>query len=214
MMEFLEHLEFYASYPWAGFSKLVPAHNWGDKGLAKMFLQKYWLHEKEYSSVWKPIQDKIFGEGQRLPEMVFKSDLSLMAFRGGCLFLKEDFTQLQKAMHEMGEEYFVVIQLSQAFTEGEPMFKMKFPVNISWEELGSGNYISAVLLEMSLNEYYVFGESGNWGKYAANDHDFPLDIFGFKPELAPVFQKHFEQSKEEQAEIRRWLPAEYKELIK
>ena len=38
-------------------------------------------------------------------------------------------------MQEVGEEYFVVIQHSQDFTEGEPMFRMKFPVNISWEEL-------------------------------------------------------------------------------
>ena len=85
----------------------------------------------------------------------------MIALRGGNLFVEEDFLQLQKAMQEVGEEYFVIIQHSQEFTDGEPMFRMKFPVNITWEELTSGNYISAVLLEMSYNEYFVFGKSGN-----------------------------------------------------
>ncbi|HEV2830341.1 MAG TPA: hypothetical protein VGW31_00045, partial [Hanamia sp.] len=98
-------------------------------------------------------------------------------------------------------------------TEGEPMFRMKFPVNITWKELTSGNYISAVLLEMGYNAYFVFSGSGNWGKYSANDYDYPLDIIGFKPELAPIFQEYFKQPKEEREEIREWLPQEYKALI-
>ena len=51
----------------------------------------------------------------------------MIVLRGGCLFLEEDFKQLQKAMQEFGEEYFVIIQYSQEFTDKEPMFRMKFP---------------------------------------------------------------------------------------
>ena len=94
------------------------------------------------------------------------------------------------------------------------MFKMKFPVNTSWEELISGNYISAVILEMSYNEYFVFGASGMWGKYSANDYKYPLDIIGFKSEFEAVFKHQLKQQKEEQDEILEWLPLEYKELIK
>lgn len=40
-----------------------------------------------------------------------------------------------------------------------------------------------------------------------------LDIIGFKPESAYIFQEHFKQSKEEEEKIEEWLPQEYKELI-
>ena len=214
MIEYIRHIEEYLNYWQADFSKLVPSDQWGDKKLAEEYLRKYWLPEQEYLSVWKPIQDKIFVQGKSLPDLVYSSEFEMIALRGGCLFLEEDFKQLQKAMQEVGEEYFVIIQHSQDFTEGEPMFRMKFPVNITWEELISGNYISAVLFEMSYNEYFVFSESGNWGKYSANDYEYPLDIVGFKPELAHFFQEHFSQPKEEREEIREWLPQEYKALIK
>lgn len=214
MIEYIRHIDEYSNYGHSSFSALVPSDQWGDKKLAEEYLQKYWLAEEEYLNVWKPIQDKIFVHDKGLPELVYRAEFEMIALRGGCLFLEEDFKQLQKAMQEVGEEYFVIVQHAQDFTDGEPMFRMKFPVNVTWEELTSGNYISAVLLEMSYNEYFVFGKSGNWGKYSANDYEYPLDIIGFKPELAHIFQEYFRQPKEEQEEIREWLPQEYKELIK
>lgn len=214
MIEYSKHLEIFFNYWFGDFSKLVPSNQWGNKKLAEEYLKKYWLPEKEYLSVWKSIQDKIFLKGNSLPDLVYRSEFDMIALRGGCLFLEEDFKQLQKTMLEFREEYFVIIQYSQDFTEGEPMFRMKFPANITWEELTSGNYISAVLLEMSYNEYFVFGKSGNYGKYSANDYEYPLDIIGFKPELASVFRENFKQTKEEQEEIKEWLPQKYRENIK
>jgi len=213
MIEYIRHVDEYSNYGHSSFSKLVPPEQWGNKQLAEEYLQKYWLPEQEYLSVWKPILHKIFVAGKSLPDLIYNSEFKIIALRGGCLFLEEDFNQLQKVMQEVGEEYFVIIQHSQEFTDGEPMFRMKFPVNITWKELTSGNYISAVLFEMSYNQYFVFGESGNWGKYSANDYDYPLDIIGFKPELASIFREQFEQPKEEQEEIRAWLPQEYKTQI-
>ncbi len=213
MTEFESHIEFYRLYWHQHFSKVVPEDNWGDKKLAEEFLQKYWLAEKEYLSFWKRIQDEIFVHGKTLPDLIYQSGFEMIVANGGCLFVEEDFKQLQKAMLSIGEMYFVVVQNTPEYTNDEPMFRMKFPVNITWDELTSGNYISAVLLEMSLNEYFVFGENGNWGKYSANDYERPMDIIGFKPELTHIFQEHFSQSKEEQEEIREWLPQEYKALI-
>ena len=214
MIEYIRHIDEYLNYGHSSFSTLVPSDQWGNKKLAEEYLQKYWLPEQEYLSVWKPIQDKVFVQSKSLPDLIYHPEFEMIALRGGCLFLEEDFLQLQKVMQEVGEEYFVIIQHSQDFTEGEPMFRMKFPVNITWEELTSGNYISAVLLEMSYNEYFVFGSKGNWGKYSANDYENPLDIIGFKPELAHIFQEHFKQPKEEREEIRELLPQEYKGLFK
>lgn len=214
MVEYIRHIDEFSNYRHSLFSRLVPSDQWGNKKLAEEYFQKYWLPEQEYLGVWKPVQDKIFVQGNSLPDLIYHPEFEIIALRGGCLFLEKDFKQLQKAMKEVGEEYFVIIQHSQEFTDGEPMFRMKFPVNITWQELVSGNYISAVLFEMSYNEYFVFCESGKWGKYSANDYEYPLDLIGFQPELAHIFQEHFRQPKEEKEEIREWLPQEYKALIR
>jgi len=205
MTEYARHIEEYSShYKWSHFSELIPENQWGDKGLAEVYLRKFWLSEQEYLDTWKTIQegifridkgiyvgDKWFPSPSLLPDLVFAQGFEMIAQPGGCLFCKKDFEQLQKAMQEVEEEYFVVIQRSQDYTYGEPMFRMKFPVNIDWEELTSGNYISAVLLEMGFNEYFVFGKSGNWGKYVATDSLYSLDIIGFKPELSAIFEEQF-----------------------
>ncbi len=211
MKEYRRHLDTYSSYPFSSFSKLVSEHEWGNKVLAEEYLQKYWLPEEEYLAVWKDMEYKIF-QNESLPGLVFKPDFQMVVLQGGCLFQRHDFLQLQNIMLTTGEEYFVVIQHTQDFTEGEPMFRMKYPVNITWEELISGNYISAVLLEMNYNQYHVWGSNGEWGKYSANDYDYPLDIIGFKPQLTATFMKHLKLSKSLQDDVRGWLPPLYKNL--
>ena len=100
--------------------------------------------------------------------------------------MEKDFLELQQAILQAGETHLIIVQKSQDFTDGEPMFRMKFPADISWQELTSGNFISSVLLELDYNEYYVFGATGKWGKYAATDYDFSMDIIGFKPDIFSV----------------------------
>ena len=180
MTEYSEHIAFYQNYKHTSYSALVPSDQWGDRQKAKAFLQKYWLTAHEYSTVWKPIQDRIFVSQENDTNSYFQPEFTLIKLVGGCLFLEADFKQLQKAMLAVGETHFVVIQTSQNFTQGEPMFRMKFPVEISWGELMSGNYISAVLFEMNYNEYIVFGNSGKIGKYAASDQLPAQDIIGYK----------------------------------
>ncbi|PZR02959.1 MAG: hypothetical protein DI539_27100, partial [Flavobacterium psychrophilum] len=214
MTEYNSHLSFYKYYPHMHFSKLVSEKNWGNEKLGKNYLEKYWLHELEYLNFWKSIQDEIFVQGSRLPELIYRPEFELVVENGGCLFAEDDFEKLQKTLQRIGDDHFVIIQHTQDFKEGEPMFRMKFPVNITWEELTSGNYISAVLLEMPYNEYYIFGASRKWGKYSANDYDRPLDIIGFKPELESLFKNHFKRSKEEYDEMLEWMPKRYKSLIK
>ncbi len=213
MIEYTRHLEEYATYPFSSFSSLVPDNIWGNKELAEKYLNKYWLLDNEYKSIWKPIQDKIFIQQKRLPDIVFSPLYKMLIGRGGCLFDKKDFERLKKVMINIGETEFVIIQNTQDFTSGEPMFRMKFPTKITWEELMSGNYISAVLFEMNYNEYFVFGTSGKWGRYSATDFENPMNLIGFIPEYLSIFSYQFEQSKEEKEEIVRWLPPKYKEII-
>lgn len=214
MPEYDNHLKSYKVYAWMHFSKLVREADWGQEKLAEEYLEKYWMPEQEYLTTWKDIQDSIFFRNKSLPEWVYRHEFDLVSLRGGCLFMEEDFKQLQKSIKEIGDNHIVVIQHSQDFTNGEPMFRMKFPVNITWEELISGNYISAVLLEMSFNEYFVFSESGGWGKYSANDNNPALDIIGFRSEFSSTFRKYLKQTQQEKEEIENWLPQEYKKRIR
>lgn len=209
MQEFQSHLDFYRVHPQMHFSKLLTESNWGNKALATKYMTKYWLNEHEYLNMWKPIQDKIFFNNKNLPDMVYRPSFEIIASIGGCLFIKDDFIRLQKTMKLLSNKYFVIIQISQDFTVGEPMFRMKFPVNITWEELTNGNYISAILLEMNHNEYFVFSESGNWGRYSANDYKYPVDIIGFKPDLTPIFRKQFPYQNENYIEVMSNLPDIY-----
>ncbi len=214
MIDYIRHIEEYYAYWFSSFSSFVPKNIWGNKKLAEVYLNKYWLPEHEYKDVWKPIQDKIFLQQDGLPDLIFTPKYKILALRGGHLFAKKDFEQLKKVLLGIGETEFVIIQNTQDFTSGEPMFKMKFPVNISWKELISGNYISAVLFEMHYNEYFVFGASGKWGKYSATEFKNPVDIIGFKPEFASIFMEYFKQSEEDREEIKECLPATYKKLIR
>lgn len=211
--EICKFLDQYSESWFSSFSKLVPSNMWGQRRCAEAFLNKYYLAEDEYNNIWQPKQKQIFLDNF-LPDLIYTEGYEMLALRGGCLFVEDDFKQFQQLMQDTGDEYFVVIQHSQEYTKGEPMFRMKFPMCISWQELLSGNYISAILFEMPYNEYFVFGDSGIWGKYSANDYIHPLDIIGFKPGYASLFHKNFATSREEHDEIHEWLPRAYKKLIK
>jgi hypothetical protein len=185
----------------------------GNKKIALEYLKRYFISEEDYIQKWKPVQNSIFqNEKVGLPEKVFKDEFSLIAIRGGILFEREDFENLQSCIKVIGDKSWVIIQNDFGGTVKRPLLRMKYPLNVTWEELMNGNFVSTVLFEMSANEYFVFSESGSWGKYSANDYEYPLDIIGFKPELTTVFQKYFKQPEREK--IREWLPQEYKALIK
>lgn len=209
MHEYQNHLDFYKIYWFKGFTYLLPRSEWGDEEAASRYLEKYWLLEAEYESVWQPIARQVFTDANGLPGMVFQPHLLLNVQMGGCLFLKSDFQALRSAALAAGDRYILVTQLPGKERADEPMFRMKYPADISWEELVSGNYISAVLTEMPSHEYYVFGDTGTWGKYAASEADHPVDILGYAPHFKTVFDASFPRSSEEDDQRVASLPPAY-----
>lgn len=202
------------------------------RNISEVYLNKYWLSEEEWQSYWQPLKDEIFPpESICLPDMMFKKDFALIALIGGIVFTEEDFKALQKCMLETKDKWFVLVEnkhMQPVITGNNgkiiihPLLRFKFPTEITWDELLNGGLISMELFETSYKEFFVFGNSAKWGKYAANEYwdqsvdpaGTPLDIIGFKPECSTVFKEQFEQSEEEQEEIREWLPPKYKEIIK
>jgi hypothetical protein len=180
---------------------------------SKDYIKKYWLNEEEYVSQWKPIQEKIFDNKVNwLPGRIFLPEFKLMALMGGGSFGKKDLILLQECMKELGEKYFVVIEncaispkVYEYFKEkkveftGKPL-KFKYPVDIKWKEIYTGDELTTeIIMGFGGKEFYIFGESGLWGKYAATDYvswdtdppGGPLDILGFKDECAALFRDKF-----------------------
>lgn len=215
MTEYKQLLDKYSSEYYLLYSTTITEKEWGNKDAALEYLKKYHLSDDEYLEKWKPIQDMIFrNQDKSLPEMMFNEGFSLLAIRGGILFEREDFENLQSCVRKLGDEKLLIVQNDFGGGLDSTPLRMSYPSDITWEELMSGNFISTVIFEMFANEYFVFSESGKWGKYSANDCEQPLDIIGFKSDYEPVFRKSFEQPPEEWEEIKEWLPPKYKEIIK
>jgi hypothetical protein len=211
MNEYSQILDVYSREGYEMYSSIIPASQWGNRQVAENYLERYWLSSAEYERTWKQQQDRIFSNQEvGLPEMVFQSGYELQVARGGCLFVQEEFVRLQECTRAIEEKFLFVIENTFGGRVKEPIFRMKFPSGICWGELTSGNFASAILLEMPHKEYFVFGESGTWGKYVANDFEFPLDILGFTREVADVFRDKFRRSAAEEREIAQFLPPAYK----
>jgi hypothetical protein len=211
MKEYTPIIDVFSLEGYEMYSTTIPASQWGNRQVAEDYLKRYWLSSDEYERTWKQVQDRVFiNQEVGLPQMVFASGYELQASRGGCLFVQEEFIRLRECTQAISEQFLFVIENTFGGRVKEPVFRMKFPTNISWDEIAGGNFASAILLEMWHKEYFVFGESGSWGKYVANDYESPLDILGFKQEVAKVFRSKFKLSEAEERELAQALPPAYK----
>jgi hypothetical protein len=211
---------------------------------SEIFLRKYWLSEEEWQSYWLPLENSIFcPDATRLPDMMFQEGFVFIVAMKGVPFVEFDFHALQNCMKEAGDKEFVMIENYRAplldRQRSYPDLRFKFPVDITWDKINNGKVypfdLASELLD-GRNEFFIFGDSGSWGKYAAceyMEHSFypcttPLDIIGFKPELTSIFKQHFccddqmffyapDWSKEEREEGQAWLldclPPSYKKRM-
>lgn len=190
---------------------------------SQRFLEKFWLSDKEISNDWEAVKNTIFSKDfKRLPDILYDKDFEIIAQRGGTLFIENEYLLLQECMKIAGDNFFVLIEnkfIRERTGSDLPYLQFKFPVTTSWEELNNGNEnypdIAHDLLWVMNKEFFVFGDSGKWGKYAACDYfETPLDLIGFRSELSPIFQEYFKQPKKDLKEIKAWLPHEYKKRVK
>jgi hypothetical protein len=191
----------------------IEENKWGDRDAATAYMNKYWLSDTEYESIWQPIERTIFHQRKTLPEMVFRDNFDIIACVGGVLMEESDVPNFRSCMNLTGDHEWVVVEnlFERQQSHHWPPFRMKYPRSITWEELMSGNYISSVLFEWPGREYFIFGNSGVWGMYAASDYIHPLNIIGYRPEYASSFKTAFALSDEERLEIADWIPPVYRQ---
>lgn len=202
MKEYNYQIEKYSLEGYEMYADSKSLLGWGNKIIAENYLEKYWLLESEYLNKWKQIQNTIFIKqiNKTLLYPLFYNKFQILALGGGVLFDELEFIKLQKCMLEIGDSYFVIIEDN---FDNEPPFRLKYPTTISWNELTNGNFISTILFNMPHKEYFVYGDSGFWGKYCTNDSAYPLDIYGFEPKYEHIFRNKFLQTKEEFEEVKK-----------
>lgn len=213
MNKYQEILDEFSSEAYLSFNQTVPIESWGDKKAAELYLEKYWLSNKEYFKHWKPKKDDIFfNYGNGLPDLTFSENFKVIISTGGCLFQRKDYELLKKCLTKTGDTHFVVIENSFGGKINNPL-KFKYPVNITWEELTSGNFISSAIVDNSAKEYFVFGDSINWGKYSANDYFDPIDLIVFKDKYASIFDYYFKNEKINTDKIQNKIYNKFKSII-
>lgn len=163
------------------YSSYFSEKEWGNKEIALNYLKKYYICNDDCILECNHIKSKIFNNHyEKNPKLIFKKDYTLISSLGGVLFEKNDFEVIQSISKQIGDKYLFIIQNDFNKSLKKPVLRMKYPVDITWQEIMSGNFISTVLFEMFANEYFVFSDSAIWGKYSANDCVNPIDIIGVK----------------------------------
>ncbi len=188
-----------------------------EKKLAENFLKKYYLTKKVVNQL-STIQEGIFDLDKQLPDMIFTKDFGFIGLLGGSLFEKNDFEKFKKCLKELQEDYFFVFQDTfgiKSFDRSNAL-NLRFPADVSWEEIMSGSYISTMLFESSYNNYYVFGEHEAWGLYSANEgyvddiqlvgEPAPIRILGFNPKFKEIFRDAFKIKKDQYCENVDFIP--------
>lgn len=198
---------------------------------AKVYFEKYWLDENEYFEKWRPVQESIFDlRAKYLPDMMFNVGFELFPLVGGDIFVAEtDFYALQNCMRQTGDEYFAIVQNRNVVVGGGdieefPFTRFKYPVDVTWIELMSGGIVGSEHFNNGCKDYFVFGDSGSWGRYVGNSYvkpgnlvsSNPLNVMGFKKEVAEMFRTSFEEIRRLEPEITpeilvsEWLPENLK----
>jgi len=210
MSEFVNIIEEYSDEGYHMYSKRISRSEWGNKQIAESYLNNYWLPNAEYELKWRPIQHQIFVNlDSGLPKRVYAPGFEFLIGLGGCLFIKEEFDQLRVCLLETGAKWLFIVENTFGCGLKEPAFRMKYPANITWEQLNSGNFASSVMIEMIHKEYCVFGDIPCWGRYSANEYELPLHIVGYKPEFRSLFQEKFKMYEADRPQIAEHIPAEY-----
>lgn len=154
----------------------------------KYFLQKYAMDEKVFRNECFPIMQKIYKSTTDMPfniqnmsiRNIFQNGYKKSILINSPLFNKDHFLAIQKIAEAYKEKNFFIIEDEMCEDSPEMAFKLKIPVNLTWEELTNGGCISDVVLNMPQNDFYVFGESGKWGRWC--DYENPwidYEVFGY-----------------------------------
>jgi hypothetical protein len=158
------------------------------------YLEKYWLDKKDLNEFWLSIKNTIFNDPLDFPSKVIKDNFDVIINLDLLVLYQEKLESLVACMKVTGDKYFVVVEDydedNPPHTDG-PSYRLKFPVDITWDEITSGSWESYQVFDRPVRNYFVFGDSGKWGFYAGNDYPEELEIMGVNKEYFDLFYNKF-----------------------
>jgi len=155
---------------------------------AEQFLKKFAMDETSFFSECIPAMSKIFRpdgyKGFDVSKMsfkkIFQDGVTMFSYISSPLFWDESLSYIKEIAKASDDKYLFIIENEECEEQEDVAFKLKIPTNISWEELSGGGFVSDVVFNMFHNDYLVFGEKGNWGRWCDYDNDWvDYEVFGY-----------------------------------
>ena len=179
---------------------------------AHAFLRHFAIEENDFKRNCLPILQQIFllplNEAFDIYSMdlcqVFQHNYNMKVHILSPIFTSETYPMIQGISKAYGEKYFYVIEKEYPDEDTDTAFKLRFPTDISWRELLNGGFISEILFNMPYNQYYVFGESCNWGIWCDFENPWiDYQVFGSKSDIAEVkrYNKYMALTEEEYVDL-------------
>ena len=161
------------------------------------FLHQYAMNDFEYKDICIPVMRKVFKFSPEKPFDVNTMTMSDMieenfeyfSYHSSPLFWKESYELILKICAEYGDQNIFIVEEECCEKDPDSAFKIRIPVGKSWNEVSNGGYITDVLFNSSNRNYYVFGDSGKWGKWCDYDNDnCDYETFCYKHITPPVLE--------------------------
>jgi hypothetical protein len=195
MKDYQKHLDQYRDFP-------------DKREQAELYLRKYWLDKQELKDVWLKKRKEVFTDPIIFPSSIFNDELDVIINKGGAVLPEEDFEPLKLCIQHTGDNYFIILEDydedNPPHTSGPP-YRFKYPVGISWSEIMSGGSISYDVYVRPIRNYFVFGDSSQWGRYCGSDFEYPLLIFGVTSKYYNLFHGQFSNSDDDVKDLKEWL---------
>jgi hypothetical protein len=172
------------------------------------YFEKYWLDKKELDDIWTQIKGKIFKEPLIYPGKVINENFHTIVTKGGLVYYKEDHKSLTYCMRYTDDEYFVLLEDYDEKNpphDISPPYRFKYPVKTTWDEINSGGYIKLDVFSRPDRNFFIFGDSGTWGRYVGNEYIWPFKILGFSKEYSSLFRNRFTNSEKDISDLKKWF---------
>lgn len=168
---------------------------------ARTIPARYKLSEALYRSTWEPVQRKVFskagnGRGLSLPDQTFGNAFDFAFINSGYHINREDFLALKRAMRNLGEDRFAMIE---AGLPTETAIRLSYPSGISLSDYTPyqdklDNDLQFIV-ENFPSRFYLFGQRSDWGVFSSEPHD--IVVVGFKGKAKKAFENLYVTDQEE-----------------
>jgi hypothetical protein len=195
MKDYQEQLNKYLDYP-------------ENRKQVEEYLEKFWLNKRELIDVWLKIKSRVFNTFfKTLPDPLYNKTFETIILKGGSVLPKDNFDAFLTCLRIVGDTSFIILEDyddNNPPHKSGPPFRFKYPINITIETIMSGADISKQVFLRPVRNYFVFGDSGQWGKYVGNDFEYPLEIIGFHNKYSSLFRSKLIIPEVDTEDLKQW----------